>query len=1744
MKKNRIRLALITTLFALVASCVIVISLRSVQGSPQTGGLTFIVNSTGDAADNNPGDGLCFTGLNVGVPPTAECTLRAAIQEANSTAAADSINFLIPATDANCVAASGTCTISPASALPTVSQPLTIDGYTQPTSTQNSLLVGNNADINIELNGANAGAGADGLRISAGSSTVRGLAVYKFGGDGIELNTNGSNTIAGNFIGTNSTGTATALGNAGDGVNVSNVSSNAIGGATTQARNLISGNTGDGVDVTGTSAASNVVQGNYIGVRRDGTSALANSGNGVFVAGPSNQIGGATSTPGQNAGNVISGNALSGVRVSSGGNNSSVQGNLIGLPASGSTGTGNGNDGVFITNGATGCAIGGSAIGHRNIISGNTGDGVEINGAGTNSNTVAGNRIGTDAAGTTARANTGRGVFITASAQSNTVGGLTSQPGSQPGNLISGNSSAGIEINGTSSATTSLNVVQGNMIGLKANGIEALRNNSNGVLISSSASNTIGGSDPQARNVISAHNTTATSDGVDVTGDASDNNTVAGNYIGTDLSGNVAIPNANGVSIAASADNNVIGGATPTPGAAPGNVISGNSGNGVVVNGTNVNNNSVVGNLIGTDATGSSDLGNADNGVLVTNNATSNQIGGATSTPGAGLGNVISGNDSDGIELSNAGNILVRGNLIGTHANGFSPIPNLGHGVHSSANNATANAVGGTEAGASNVIAYNGGDGVFVALGSVTIRRNSIHSNSGLGIDLGADGVTPNDAGDADAGANSLQNFPVITDARTGSTVVTGTLNSTPSTTFQIDFYSSATPDETAHGEGETYLDSTSVTTDASGNASFNHTATATAPLGHVITATATNPSGHTSEFSNTHVVLAATLAHLRDFNAARVAQGVALSWTTSYEIDNLGFRLYREDSEGARTLITPALIAGSALTTGPNVALTAGNSYSWLDREGAVDSRYWLEDVDTSGETTLHGPFWPVSSSMEANATNAQRSQLISDLGAETNARTENEKREAWAAPHSGRRVTAAEDDADKRAGALDRQRVLAASRKAVKIFVRSAGWRRMTRAEIEAAGFPKSANPARISLYAEGVEHAIHLDASKWNTADAGLEFYGEGLDTPHTDARVYWLVEGVGAGRRTSGANLSSGGRRDTYARDADESNAGIASPPSVERNEGAPHSIYASSFMHTVERRDRNIYFSGLLNGDAENFFGRAVTMSPVAQSLDVRSPFYSNDAEQARLEVALQGVTAGPHRVRAELNGIELGHIEFNGRENKSASFDVSGASLREGENIVTLASSAPADVSLTDYVRLTYRRALRADQDSLRFDAEAGTRARVSGFTDANVRVVDVTEASNVIELSVSIEREEDGGYAASVEAPASGSARARTLLAFAPSRVSSVDEAKANQPSQWSKRGSRADLIVIAHADFLDAAAPLISARTREGLKVDAVDVEDLYDEFSFGARTPEALRQFLSLSYKQGGPPSRPRYAILLGDASYDPRNRLGRGGFDFVPSKLVDTAKLETASDDWLADFNDDGAAEMALGRIPARTLEDARLFVEKIAGFSASAFVQRVVTVADRTGADGFSFETATSGVESLLPSSVAVGRINRGTRAAEEVRAEILSEINAGPSLVNWMGHGSVSVWTGDGLLRAEDAASLSNGSRLSFFVLMTCLNGYYHDPSLESLAESLLKAPAGGALAVWASSGMVEPDEQAAMNRELFAALFAGNGATRLGDAIRRAKGATADADTRRTWILIGDPTARLVAAPPAPRKK
>ena len=632
---------------------------------------------------------------------------------------------------------------------------------------------------------------------------------------------------------------------------------------------------------------------------------------------------------------------------------------------------------------------------------------------------------------------------------------------------------------------------------------------------------------------------------------------------------------------------------------------------------------------------------------------------------------------------------------------------------------------------------------------------------------------------------------------------------------------------------------------------------------------------------------------------------------------------------------------------------------------------------------------------------------------------------------------------------------------------------------------------------LFIDGKEQAILVSGESDGRFDPGdsIEFYGTGQDTPYTDTRVYWLIEGTRLGKR-------------------------IKTKQSRSRVAGAP------SFPHTVHLKERNIYFAALKNGDTDNFFGAVVSPEGADHiltitNLDLLVP------GNALLEVALQGGTNAGHRVKVFVNDSEVMEMQYEGMVRKVMRAALPQSRLLEGENLVSLvAQGGEPDVSAVDTIRLTYWRTHTAEQDALRFSSLSGSDVTVSGFTTPDIRVLDITNPRRVREVVGGVVEAEGPGYTVRFGVTGSGK---RTLLAFNETAVRSPASITPNQPSTWHLGGNSADLVIITHQDFIDSLGPLKSLRESQGWSVAIIDVQDLYDEFSFGVKNPQALKDFFQRARASWQGP--PRFALLVGDASFDYRNYLGLGNFDFVPTKLIDTDYLETASDDWFVDFKNNGLPAIPIGRIPVRTAEEAASVVSKIIAYenaAAGTWAQQAVMIADKMEEeDTFNFQGASAEVTLLLPATVTSQEIFRSQSDDETMHTRIVDSINEGKLLVNYVGHGSVAFWRG-GVFDSDDAATLTNGARLPFFVAMTCLNGYFHDPfPTDSLAESLLRAEGGGAIAVWTSSGLTRPEGQSLMNKMLVTLLFDGMSRT-LGETIMKAKAATKDMDVRRTWILLG----------------
>jgi hypothetical protein len=576
--------------------------------------------------------------------------------------------------------------------------------------------------------------------------------------------------------------------------------------------------------------------------------------------------------------------------------------------------------------------------------------------------------------------------------------------------------------------------------------------------------------------------------------------------------------------------------------------------------------------------------------------------------------------------------------------------------------------------------------------------------------------------------------------------------------------------------------------------------------------------------------------------------------------------------------------------------------------------------------------------------------------------------------------------------------------------------------------------------------------------------------------------------------------------------------------------------SAGFLYDVQVKDRFVYFSSLLNGAAENYFGFSLLTPPTTKTLKVTN-LQIDSQGTALLSIGLQGTTQQAHLVNVLVNDVMVGSMSYDSQQYAEQTFNLAVSQLHEGDNVIKfVVAGGSGDHSLYSYARLTYPRTFRASNDTLAFSLRSTQTVKVDGFTTPNIRMLDISDPAAVQEMRPIVE---DTGSGVSLSLPSIGAKAkgSRTFLALPSGSFLRPASLVFNQPSALNQAGNpanAADLLIISHQAFIASLAPLVSRRQAEGFTVKVVDIEDVFDEFSYGMHTPEAITDFVSRARSTWI--KAPRYLLLVGDASYDPRNYEGGGSFDLVPTKLIDTVFMETGSDDTLTDFDGDGIPEVPVGRLPIRTVADANLVISKIVNFSPSNVPQSALMVADTQGSYFFNFEQANEDLIPLLPSNMQanVQRVYRSQQASDKAaRDNIIAAINSGPALVNYSGHGNVNVWTGAPIFSTSDAMVLTNGNKLSLVVVMDCLNGYFVAPPIDCISEALMKAPNGGAVASFSSSGLTIPIGQHAMGQQLFNLLYSG-APMALGDATRQAKAATTDIDVRRSWILFGDPSMKI----------
>ena len=355
--------------------------------------------------------------------------------------------------------------------------------------------------------------------------------------------------------------------------------------------------------------------------------------------------------------------------------------------------------------------------------------------------------------------------------------------------------------------------------------------------------------------------------------------------------------------------------------------------------------------------------------------------------------------------------------------------------------------------------------------------------------------------------------------------------------------------------------------------------------------------------------------------------------------------------------------------------------------------------------------------------------------------------------------------------------------------------------------------------------------------------------------------------------------------------------------------------------------------------------------------------------------------------------------------------------------------------------------------------------------------------------------------------------------------------------PSRLRKR-RRAEYLVIGPETLVETAQPLIEHRRRQGLRTVTASTEAIASEFGHGELTPDAIKEFIGYAYHEWRAP-RLRYVLLLGDATFDFKNYLGTDVTNQVPPFMVRTSYLWTASDPAYAAVNgDDLLPDVAIGRLPAKSSEELRVMVAKILAYETGELSEEApfVLVADNADQAG-DFEKDADELASTLLAGRETKRIYLSRLGTSAAREAIVESFDRGASTMSYLGHGSINLWADENLFNNALVETLSPQSQQPLLLTMNCLNGYFHFPYFDSLAEVLVKQEGKGAIAAFSPSGLSLNGPAHRYHQALLQQLVSARH-TRLGDAVLAAQKLYADTgafpELLSIYHLFGDPALTL----------
>jgi hypothetical protein len=818
----------------------------------------------------------------------------------------------------------------------------------------------------------------------------------------------------------------------------------------------------------------------------------------------------------------------------------------------------------------------------------------------------------------------------------------------------------------------------------------------------------------------------------------------------------------------------------------------------------------------------------------------------------------------------------------------------------------------------------------------------------------------------------------------------------------------------------------------------------------------------------------------LERFSAFTVGSRTVVEWETASEFGTAGFDLYRLEKNGDTVKVNPAFLPG--LLVAP-----LGGTYTLVDR-GAPRSgpvTYYLVEREARGGQNAFGPFTFTPQPLRGAAAPKQ-----------------DYSRRAHERQAKAPQVARSQDSA-KATGTVE----------GVRIEVTQDGFYHLDASTLgDLLGYTwvqiqKMIHQNRVALSCGG-QPVAYTPAST-----SGLWFYGRALRNNYTDRNVYLLTF-------ESGKGMAARTQRSTKPADVAQS---FRDTIHIEQQ------VYALRTLFTDPASDFWAWEYLLADDPADGF-----------REFKLQTPDPADGESGASLAIRFIGLSDLPgvadYHIRVYLNNALLGEDSWDGTAPHTSTLAVPQALLEGTGNIVKVEALLDPGVEYSifflDTIELDYDRLYRAEGDRLALRGGGNAVVTVTGFTDPDIQVFEVTNPAAPVFLSGVTVDGVPGDYRVSFQPRTPET----PYEVFAPAGASKPADVNLVFQSPLTSTANAADYVIVAPAGLEEAAERLAEYRRGRGLRALTVDLREVYDTFGYGLATPDAIRNFMSFARSHWRIP--PRYLLLAGDGTYDPNNYEGYGDC-LLPPFLIGTPDGIFASDRPFGDTGGDSVPEIAVGRIPAATPEDLDEIRQKIEAYEAAPpglWTSTVLLLADNPDFSG-DFTADSQAIAALLPdeySSVPMYLADLGITAT---RLLLFDSLDEGAVLLNYVGHGGLLQFADENILTAADITTLDNTPRLPVLAAFTCSAGMFEMPGLRVLGEAALFQAGGGAVAVWSPTGLSQDPQARILDEALVRALFV-DGRRPLGTALLQAQ---QEFMNRAGWLyileiynLLGDPALEI----------